>query len=99
MKRVKVHNTHLPVFCCGIEGRAATYVKEVWAECDMAQGQCECGNCGYGFHLVFPRALAGDLQYSHGGASGDLPDVICPNPSCKAKGWILVDETPLSGGC
>jgi hypothetical protein len=92
MKRIQIYNTHLDVFCCGWDG-ACTHVEKVFAECDMAQGECECGNCEYGFHLVFPREIAGDLQYSHFGISGELLDVICPNPSCKAKGWIIVNET------
>ena len=92
MKQIKIHNIHLPVFCCGIEGRAI-HVKEVHSDCDMAQGDAECGNCDVGFYLVFPRSMAGDLQYSHHGISGDLPGVICPNPACQTKGWIIVNET------
>jgi hypothetical protein len=57
MKRINIQNTNLPVFCCGIEGRAA-YVKEVWAEAgiDMAQGEAECGNCDCGFHTCRPQS-------------------------------------------
>ena len=88
MKRIKIYNTHLPVFCCGIEGRAI-YVKEVQPQCDIAQGECECGNCGRDFHLVFPREMAGDLQYSLTGISGDLP-AKCP--ACEFKGFVIVNE-------
>jgi len=55
----------------------------------LAHGDAECA-CGLGFHLYFPRDLAGDLQFGHGGISGDLP-VVCP--ACGTKGFVIVNES------
>ena len=76
-------------------------VEEVLTECDMAQGDAECGSCDAAFYLVFPRDVAGDLQFSHGGISGDLPSIRCP--CCGAEAFVILnaetreEDLPESG--
>ena len=87
MKHIEIFNTHLPVFCAGIDGKCER-TAEIWAECEMAQGEAGCGNCDVGFYLVFPRDLVGDRQFSYGGISGDLP-IKCPK--CGTKGFVILN--------
>ena len=92
MKRIEVRNSLLPLYCADMNGNCQQ-IFDLRAECEMAQGDAEC-MCGFAFYVVFPRDLAGDLQHSLTGISGDL---LVKCPACGHKGFVVVNEIEEPG--